>query len=367
MSHFSHPLYSENEGYFRTQSVLPLPPSAGFPHPLRLEIEDEPRFDPSIHLELSKPDYVVTFPNIEKRKKAPPVTSNKPSQFAWSGPFQLLSAEGLSVVRSIVSREKHRAVASARGSKQALRGLYYSSPFLRDLQNCPQLLSMFEDFVGEPLLPHFCFSNSPQVNFSTPGSLTPVDHWHNDSIAYAGVVVISDMDGMEGGDLELFRGSKELGKKLLKEEKLEKAMVEKVSYENPGKMILTHGSEVLHHVTPVTSDHTRVTLIFGLSPANAFQPPLTILSSMIRVDWATGVAPYEFYREKAWQTSNALAHFAEVTPFTKDGSKLASKLRSVATELIRAADLLDGTTEDTITFFDENKNKEEMDYEREEP
>ena len=95
-------------------------------------------------------------------------------------------AEGLSVVRSIVSREKHRsasrittlnvieirnifciffrAVASARGSKQALRGLYYSSPFLRDLQNCPQLLSMFEDFVGEPLLPHFCFSNSPQVS-----------------------------------------------------------------------------------------------------------------------------------------------------------------------------------------------------------
>ena len=87
-------IFDVHPGYFRTQSVLPLPPSAGFPHPLRLEIEDEPRFDPSIHLELSKPDYVVTFPNIEKRNKAPPVTSNKPSQFAWSGPFQLLSAEG---------------------------------------------------------------------------------------------------------------------------------------------------------------------------------------------------------------------------------------------------------------------------------
>ena len=82
------------------------------------------------------------------------------------------------------------------------------------------------------------------MNFSTPGSLTPVDHWHNDSIAYAGVVVISDMEGMEGGDLELFRGNKELGKKLLREEKLEKMMVETVSYERPGKMILTHGSEV---------------------------------------------------------------------------------------------------------------------------
>ena len=121
---------------------------------------------------------------MEKRDKAPPVSSNTPSQFAWSGPFQLLSDEGLRVVRSIVSREKHRlasritasntmqwkcifcifrAVASVRGSKQSLRGLYYSSPFLRDLQNCPHLLSMFENLVGEPLLPHFCFSNSPQV------------------------------------------------------------------------------------------------------------------------------------------------------------------------------------------------------------
>ena len=36
------------------------------------------------------------------------------------------------------------------------------------------------------------------MNFSTPGSVTPVDHWHNDSIAFAGVVVISDMTGMVG-------------------------------------------------------------------------------------------------------------------------------------------------------------------------
>ena len=71
-----------------------------------------------------------------------------------------------------------------------------------------------------------------------------MDHWHNDSIAYAGVVVISDMEGMKGGDLELFKGNKELGKRLLREGKLENEMVETVSYENPGKMILTHGSEV---------------------------------------------------------------------------------------------------------------------------
>lgn len=41
---------------------------------------------------------------------------------------------------------------------------------------------------------------------------------------------------------------------------------------------------------------------------------------------------------------------------------LSTKLRSVIAELTRVADLLDGTTKDTITFFDETKKKEETDY-----
>ena len=74
--------------------------------------------------------------------------------------------------------------------------------------------------------------------------MTPIDHWHNDSIAYAGVVVISDMEGMKGGDLELFKGNKEMGKQMLHEDRLNSSLVETVSYENAGKMILTHGSEI---------------------------------------------------------------------------------------------------------------------------
>ena len=63
-------------------------------------------------------------------------------------------------------------------------------------------------------------------------------------------------------------------------------------------IVTCHMSRYCHNI--VTCHVSRVTCC---SPANAFQPPLTILSSMTRVDWATGVAPYEFYREKAWQVS----------------------------------------------------------------
>ena len=83
-----------------------------------------------------------------------------------------------------------------------------------------------------------------KVNLSCPGAAGPVDHWHNDSIAYAGVVVISDMEGMVGGELELFKGNKDLGKEMLRNGDMKKDLIETVSYENPGKMILTHGSEV---------------------------------------------------------------------------------------------------------------------------
>ena len=88
--------------------MLPLPPAQGFPHPVCLSDPTEPLFDPSIHLALSLPEYVVTFPHMQKVKRAPPVTSNKGSSFAFSGPFQLLSEEGLREVRSIVQREEHR-------------------------------------------------------------------------------------------------------------------------------------------------------------------------------------------------------------------------------------------------------------------
>ena len=125
MDHFDHPLYVENAGKnrrcldliealrhtgsFCAQSVLPLPPAPGFPHPVLHQLEDEPRFCPRVHLALSRPEYVVTFPSMARSPRAPSVTpGSRGSLFAWSGPFQLLSQEGLRVVRDIVRREEHR-------------------------------------------------------------------------------------------------------------------------------------------------------------------------------------------------------------------------------------------------------------------
>ena len=102
---------------------------------------------------------------------------------------------------------------SSRGNKRIIRGLYYSSKWVRDLQNSPKLRKFFEQIAGEELVPHPSFSNSPQVNNFYPlnavfislisfahfytvfklmkcisyiqvnisyagGTKGPVDHWH---------------------------------------------------------------------------------------------------------------------------------------------------------------------------------------------
>ena len=97
------------QGSFCAQSVLPLPPGPGFPHPVHTELEAEPQFCPRVHLSLTRPEYVVTFPHMARAARAPPVIpGTRGSDFAWSGPFNLLSQEGLRVIRDIVRREEHR-------------------------------------------------------------------------------------------------------------------------------------------------------------------------------------------------------------------------------------------------------------------
>ena len=125
--------------------------------------------------------------------------------------FQLLSDEGIKALLDIIQRESHRAgdPKASRGNKKIIRGLYYSSKFIRDLQNCQELRDHFRRICGEELVPHPSYSNSPQVNISfVGGTKGPVDHWHWDSVAYTGVILLSDMREMKGGDLEVARYKK---------------------------------------------------------------------------------------------------------------------------------------------------------------
>ena len=70
------------------------------------------------------------------------------------------------VLKKIIKREEKQGVppSSSRGNKIALRGLYYMSPFVRDIQTCKELREHFKAIAGEELVPHPSLMNSPQVS-----------------------------------------------------------------------------------------------------------------------------------------------------------------------------------------------------------
>ncbi len=66
------------------------------------------------------------------------------------------------------------------------------------------------------------------------------------------------MKDLVGGELEMMKMDKHKALRELEAGRITPGVhSEIVNYENPGKMILAQGSEILHHVTPVLSDTKR--------------------------------------------------------------------------------------------------------------
>jgi len=365
---FARPLYNNNHDHTVAYAPLPLPPPKGMTVPVHGDLEirkgfiNEPQFDPKIHLDLKMPEYVRLLDSFEKAKYTPDINTRKSNEngtnFAYTSPFSLLSDEGIRVLLDIFKRESHRAgdPSSARGNKKTIRGLYYASKFIRDLQNCQELTDFFHKICGEELVPHPSYSNSPQVNVSfVGGTKGPVDHWHWDSVAYTGVVLLSDMTEMEGGHLEVAMCEKHKALEMLSHGIL--PPTETIEYGKAGKMILAQGSEILHHVTPVHSNHVRISMIFGYAPANPFQPQKTILDTMRKLDTKHQLGDYEYFREKCWQMRNCLDHYVNEVKYSTDGEKFGKMLRAVASELIYSADVLEGIRSDRFKVLDECTGK----------
>ena len=88
-------------------------------------------------------------------------------------------------------------------SSQVLRGLSYRSKFIRDLTYSPQVLNLLSSCCGEHVHPSDICMNNPQINFGEIGEEKPVDIWHLDSVPYVMVILLSDAEGMVGGELEV--------------------------------------------------------------------------------------------------------------------------------------------------------------------
>jgi hypothetical protein len=129
---------------------------------------------------------------------------------AYAAPTKIMSEEGLSVLRSIIHGNKHKATRHPRGL--SLAALAYESQFVHDMIYNEKFLEFVSAMANEPLCPHTLGMHVAHVNFGKIDPNYEADKWHFDSVGYVLVIVLSDVEGMDGGNLEVLKmdlGSRE--------------------------------------------------------------------------------------------------------------------------------------------------------------
>lgn len=149
-------------------------------------------------------------------------------------PFPYLTPTALTIVRGILET-RDKEMRSSERTPCFLRGLGYTSSFIRNLCYHPDVLSYLRPQTGIHLQPHYLLSNVGHVNKGVPND-REVDRWHYDSVAYVLILLISDPNTFEGGILEYEN---------------ERAEVVPVHFSQAGYAVFMKGSQVKHHVTSV--------------------------------------------------------------------------------------------------------------------
>merc|ERR1739838_1247906 len=130
-----------------------------------------------------------------------------------------------------------------------------------------------------------------------------------------------------------------------------------VNYNRPGMCILNHGSNVLHHVTPITHNPkniVRMSVIMAFSSANAYRPNELVIHTMTFCDAHSKLWGYEYFRYSAWQMMTVLKDMVENQKQVDDDQTYADHLRQVADELTRVAHQIENPHIDEIKYYHED-------------
>ena len=196
---------------------------------------------------------------------------------AYTAPFRVLSDEGLRVFRDVVHRHEHLTKRTDRAPK-VLRGLGYRSPFVRDFSYSNELLNHLSTLAQAPIWPHDHPMNIAHTNFGEIGNNQSVDAWHMDSVEYVTVLILSNQNGMEGGEL-LVATTSDTGWVLsqIHADTLPADLVDVVKYESAGMAIFMQGSRIAHAVSPLKAGiERRISVVNSYQTLRPFKPDKTV-------------------------------------------------------------------------------------------
>lgn len=323
------------------------------PH-FKLRHEDV-KFDASKHLCFEDPEYVVNM-NFE-RIPFDSWKTNKTEELAFTSPFRILTDEGIQEIKKIIKSYENDPYINQSNDRHPLcmRGLSRVSTFIRDLNRCSIIDDRLSIFAHDPVCAHGMTFNYSQINVGKIGSDRPVDMWHVDSVDYVLVIILSDMEGAEGGELQVATQNRDSALNILRKKgRLDNTECMTVKYPGAGYAIFMQGSKILHHVTAVKSaKEPRMSLVNSYMTRNVFKPDMTRYRLFQESD-SKDISGLDFARQKAWRVGGMMKYIVEEVNYGDEFAYL-SAIEKAIEELTDAREILKGVKDDRLGYFDEKR------------
>ncbi|KAJ5677323.1 uncharacterized protein N7477_002956 [Penicillium maclennaniae] len=262
-------------------------------HSVQDSVEEE-LFDPTIHLDYVPPERTITMQDLLLSQ------SSTATPIAGTMPFSLLSPRGARAYRKALSRRNviENCASSPFPGTLVLRDAVKYSHFIRDFWTHPETMSIVSDASGVPLevvMPTEIGHTNIQAEGVTIAEMvsslkvepsveklelspeeraydplkdeTSIIPWHYDSYPYVCVLMLSETDGMVGGETYIKRGDGE---------------AQKVDGPQIGHAVMLQGGEVQHlaarakgvseRISTITSYRAQVRNIYDFSYITNIRP-----------------------------------------------------------------------------------------------
>ena len=306
-------------------------------------LDDEPTFDPAVHLELERPERLWTLAELGYDETAIPRFG---SPIAITSPARILSPEGVRAMREIVDRlEPYYRRKPSNPVSSVLRGAVFRSKFIRELSNSLEITAFFSELFQAPLMPHSMPHQQAHMNIHRDPPA-----WHNDVTAFDFELMLDDSKEIKGGRFEFFMGTREEGKRLIEEKgELPADRTVRPEYPGPGYGHYMQGCAIFHHSQPMDEPGYRVSMVNSYCTRDVSTPDTN------RACWVGTFAPVdepnsrlesscmaaEWARHNAWVSRAKLGTLIEKLSLTESRETILDGLRQAIAPVVDAIDYLE--------------------------
>ncbi len=296
-------------------------------------LADEPRFDPSRHLQVEPPRTTTSLAELgySAAEIAPTATP-----VAFSEPFRILSDEGAAVLLDVARGLRIHASRAGDRIENTVRGGCYRSRWLRDMCCSPEVTGAMSDIYGSEVAPHTMPVHLGHLNYEPTEVGEAVDKWHHDTIPLDYVMMVSDPATIPGGRFEIFLGTRHEAGCLA--EAGERPPVDRVlvpDFPGPGWGIALHGNMVVHRGAPLDGQAERITMVNAYVALDRSGADQSRSRDLIGVD-DPELLYTEWARHAAWRAAGRLEELVDSLPFGTGADEAADRLEEAVADVLQA-------------------------------